>query len=84
MKRSEFLEQLEEKLIDKWGYDMNLTPAQLYTIIKLCEDLGMLPPAWMKPIPFHDGKQYPLVPGDFKNDEGIWCTPGYHGWEDER
>lgn len=54
--------------------------AMLYVI----ERAGMMPPGYMKPIPFEsDGKQYPLVPGDFQNDEGVWCTPGVQEWEPE-
>lgn len=53
-------------------------------ILKKIEDKGMAPPGYMKPIPFEsDGQQYPLVPGDFKNDLNIWCTPGQQEWEPE-
>ena len=53
-------------------------------ILEGLEHMGMQPPGYMKPIPFEDdGKQYPLVPGDFKNNNGIWCTPGVQEWEDE-
>ena len=52
-------------------------------LLKLLEQAGMEPPSHMKPIPFENGIQYPLVPGDMKNDNGIWCTPGYFGWEPE-
>jgi len=53
-------------------------------ILKSLEDSGMLPPGYMKPIPFEDnGEQYPLVPGDFKNEDDIWCTPGVNEWKKE-
>jgi hypothetical protein len=43
------------------------------------EHKGMLPPCALIPIP---NDETPLVPGDFKNDEGVWCTPK-HEWEKE-
>lgn len=53
-------------------------------LLKQMEKAGMFPPGYMKPIPFEsDGKQYPLVPGDFKNNDNIWCTPGIQEWEEE-
>lgn len=53
-------------------------------ILDHIEDAGMLPPGYMKPIPFEsNGKQYPLIPGDFKNEKDEWCTPGIHEWEPE-
>lgn len=53
-------------------------------ILQYIEDLGMAPTGYMKPIPIEsNGKQYPLVPGDFQNDKGIWCTPGVQEWEPE-
>lgn len=74
------------------GLNLNIT---LFEIIKkdkqisdnlltLMELSGMLPPGYMKPIPFEsDGRQYPLIPGDFPNDQRIWCTPGVNEWEPE-
>lgn len=48
------------------------------------EQAGMLPPGHMKPIPYaSDGKQYPLIPGDFQNEKDVWCTPGVNEWEPE-
>jgi ferritin-like protein len=52
-------------------------------LVRKLEELGMEPPGYMKPIPFINGKQYPLIPGDFQNDAGIWCTPGVNEWEPE-
>lgn len=44
----------------------------------------MAPPGYMKPIAFDkNGKQYPLIPGNFKDENGIWCIPGVREWEDE-
>lgn len=44
MKKSDFIHFLEKKLTDQWGYDMDLTRQQLSTILKIIENLGMLPP----------------------------------------
>lgn len=79
MKRSEMLEQIRMTLSGQFR-EADWANQILTTV----EVLGMLPPPWMKPLPIEsDGYQYPLVPGDFKDDNGIWCTPGYHGWEPE-
>lgn len=57
---------------------------RMTSLLDMMEGFGMAPPGYMKPIPFEsDGKQYPLVPGDFTNDVGIWCTPGVREWEKE-
>lgn len=53
-------------------------------LLSVMEKAGMSPPGYMKPIPFDEVDiQYPLVPGDFKNEGGIWCTPGVQEWEPE-
>ena len=85
MKRSEML-----KIISNNLYDTSLDSSEEQCkatadfILSIIEEQGMSPPGYMKPIPFEsDGRQYPLVPGDFKNDEGIWCTPGIQEWEPE-
>lgn len=52
-------------------------------VLEVIEEAGMLPPGYLKPIPFESGTQYPLIPGDFQNDMGIWCTPGINEWEIE-
>ena len=52
-------------------------------LLTFLEEKGMKPPGYLKPIPFYDGKQYPLIPGDFKNENDVWCTPGIQEWEDE-
>jgi hypothetical protein len=65
-----------------WGrFTDFLAEAALNSVL---ENVKMIPPPSLKPVPFEDdGKQYPLVPGDIKNENGVWCTPGYHGWEPE-
>lgn len=88
MKRSELVTRIEEYLLHtqhlnipcSLGSDFNAAANELVALI---EQAGMLPPGYMKPIEFFEGKQYPLIPGDFKNEEGIWCTPGIREWESE-
>ena len=82
MKRSEALKQLEEILQEANGHLAEEINAEW--LLGRIEQMGMQPPSHMKPIPFENGIQYPLVPGDMKNDNGIWCTPGYFGWEPEQ
>lgn len=81
MKRSEMLE-LISKLLDA-GIDDFPKADRAENLLCHLEQCCMLPPGHMKPLPFENGKQYPLVPGDFLNDEGIWCTPGINEWEPE-
>ena len=39
-------------------------------VLKRMEDAGISPPGYMKPIPCDNyGRQYPLVPGDFQDEE---------------
>lgn len=65
------------------GLGLKLTGNQYTDGGRDLQDAGMLPPGYMKPIPFEsDGKQYPLIPGDFKYN-GVWCTPGVNEWEPE-
>lgn len=78
MKRSEMKEKIYNAL-----YGLTMDSDWVEQILSTVEELGMLPPGYMKPIPFVNGKQYPLVPGDFKNDDGVWCTPGVQEWEPE-
>lgn len=81
MKRSEVIKLIESLFEIAPNHDNNANAENL-----LChlEELGMLPPGYMKPIPFEsDGKQYPLIPGDFRNNDNIWCTPGVNEWEKE-
>jgi hypothetical protein len=81
MKRSD-IEKLIENIIDA---NIESSSEEMASIIlyELLE-AGMLPPGYMKPLPFEsDGKQYPLIPGDFKNNLGVWCTPGINEWESE-
>tara|TARA_R110000868_G_scaffold66014_14_gene197074 strand:- start:4817 stop:5104 length:288 start_codon:yes stop_codon:yes gene_type:complete len=95
MKRSQMVEYIAEALLELYGGDEaereeareaskmhRLKTAHI--ALKAAEKNYMEPPGHMKPIPFEsNGKQYPLVPGDFKNDAGIWCTPGQREWESE-
>lgn len=87
MKRSYMIKIIRQKLIGTaiTGPPINvLSPEFPEQILMFMEHLGMQPPVRMKPIPFEsNGKQYPLIPGDFKNEEGIYCTPGSFGWEPE-
>lgn len=83
MKRSEMIDKIRRETEENWDYEFSLSWIEADNLLKFIENLGMLPPEYMKPIPFHEGKQYPLVPGDFKNDQGIWCTPGVTEWEPE-
>jgi len=84
MKRSEMVNLIAKAFeYARWVDADNMDHYHADHLLLELEQTGMLPPAWMKPIEIVDGKQYPLVPGDFKDDNGIWCTPGYHGWETE-
>ena len=76
MKRSEMLARLEEEF-STYETAENIARRAL----SICEEAGMLPPGYLKPISFENGKQYPLIPGDFLNVQGIWCTPGVNEWE---
>ena len=76
------LDILKKTMDEDIGYRLDDIEAD--HILFVLEKMGMKPPAYLKPIPFEsDGKQYPLVPGDIKNNDGVWCTPGQFGWEDE-
>lgn len=80
MKRSEMLSSIRNRLL---GTEINHEMFE-HQILDVVEELGMIPPSSWKLVPFEtDGKQYPLVPGDFKLDDGKWYTPGLHGWESE-
>lgn len=86
MKRSKMIDEICCELVANAPYHTDLDIPKLAVvaenILNWIEEKGMLPPGYMKPIPFEDdGKQYPLVPGDFKNKDGIWCTPGVNEWE---
>lgn len=88
MKRSDILRILEEALekhtnISSSCCNLGINSESLSSVLGELEKAGMLPPSYMKPIEFINGKQYPLIPGDFKNDKGIWCTPGQREWEPE-
>ena len=80
MKRSEMVERIQTLI----AFNMHNMPLdKLATGLLYClEQMGMSPPGYMKPIPLDaDGKQHPLVPGDFQNEAGVWCTPGQREWE---
>lgn len=82
MKRSQMVLIIAESLIEPHYPDDPEKEASC--ILRRLERYGMLPPGYMKPIPIEsNGKQYPLVPGDFQNDNNIWCTPGVNEWEPE-
>ncbi len=86
MKRSEMVNKVAFLVAQSKG-NLPVSSNDLFiasVILKELEKEGMKPPGYMKPIPFEsDGNQYPLIPGDFKNDKGIWCTPGVQEWESE-
>lgn len=84
MKRSKALEFIANKMNDSCYYDdFGNSCISENSILEWIEQLGMLPPEGLIPILFEeDGKQYPLVPGDFKNNKNIWCTPK-NQWESE-
>lgn len=73
MKRSKMVEIIRCQLDN---YD-EMTASNILTQL---EFMGMKPPGYMKPIP---ADETPLIPGDIKNDAGIWCTPGIQQWEPE-
>ncbi len=83
VKRSELI----VKMVRCWDTSkgMGYTNIQaMDRVLEIAEENGMAPPGIMKPLPFdEEGRQYPLIPGDFKNEKGIWCTPGVQEWEDE-
>jgi len=80
MKRSEMLKFIKGLLEIGREYPLD---TQAENLLCHLEEKGMLPPGYLKPIPFYDGYQYPLIPGDFKNEKGLWCTPGVCEWESE-
>jgi hypothetical protein len=85
MKRSDAIDSIVYHCLSWDGLDTCGVPAEEIAndILTHLEKLGMLPPGYCKPIPFEsDGKQYPLIPGDFKIN-GVWCTPGRNEWEPE-
>lgn len=55
----------------------NIAQEQAEIILNRIELEGMKPPGYMKPI------DNPLIPGDFKNEKGQWCTPEVQEWEPE-
>ncbi len=81
MKRSEMLELIKNIWANSTSWRSDDIVAE--KILRTIEEAGMLPPGYLKPIPFHEDKQYPLVPGDFLNEKGEWCTPGRQEWEPE-
>jgi hypothetical protein len=91
MKRSKMLQIIETAIDQSCGADPD-TGERLYppleniayVVLMTIENAGMLPPGYMKPLlRDNEGNQYPLVPGDFKNDQNVWCTPGVNEWEKE-
>lgn len=94
MKRSEMIQNIASELVCEQTNHISWDKAQEVAerVLARIEKDGMTPPPSLKPIPYETyykypdkvrSEQYPLVPGDFKDDNGIWCTPGYHGWEKE-
>lgn len=95
MKRSEMIQRMVENWFGLFPDEFpennnvsediyNLTWNNMDKLLSTVEYYGMSPPGYMQPIPFElDGKQYPLIPGDFQNEKGIWCTPGVQEWEPE-
>ena len=82
MKRSEMVSHLLRFLKSRDSCPVDIILAD--EILEYLEGNGMFPPGYMKSIPFEsDGNQYPLVPGNFKDDKGVWCTPGVQEWEPE-
>lgn len=86
MKRSDLIKELALEM-QNWMTAPSSDNDYLYEagfVLNFLERKGMAPPGYMKPIPFEsDGNQYPLVPGDFQNEKGTWCTPGQQEWEPE-
>ena len=76
MKRSQAMELIRQKLHE---YKDHGNHHQALHILEALENVGMLPPGYMKPI----SGGPPLIPGDFKNEQGVWCTPGVNEWEPE-
>lgn len=88
MKRSEMIEIMGNWLRHQYpGCNFNsvlLFKEDADKLLTFMEKKNFLPPGYMKPIPFEsNGKQYPLIPGDFPNEQGVWCTPGIQEWEPE-
>ncbi len=81
MKRSKFIEKLSRELY-MFHHPINDYDEIAEVFLEFAENEGMLPPGYNKPLPFYEGSQYPLVPGDFLIN-GIWCTPGQYEWEPE-
>ncbi len=84
VKKSDAALELAKKVQSTLPDMQDFSPHHAHWVITYLEEMGMAPPGYMKPIPFEaDGKQYPLIPGDFPNDKDIWCTPGVRQWEEE-
>lgn len=88
MKRRHMIMDIASELIlqlIEYHIDLDYGKAQEVAdkILTRQEKEGMLPPGYLKPIPFINGKQYPLIPGDFQNQQGIWCHPDQHEWESD-
>jgi len=86
MKRSEMVKEIAMLLgtMNTANVSDKILKAEADWLLMMIEKQGMLPPGYMKPIPVEeDGKQYPLIPGDFKYN-GVWCTPGVNEWEPEQ
>lgn len=81
MKRSEAVGQMAGYLSGYHWY-AEKHPSELLElaqhVITALEKFDFAPPGYMKPI-----QGAPLIPGDFKNEEGVWCTPGVREWEPE-
>jgi hypothetical protein len=86
MKRSQMINIITEVVVNsRFEHPLDLDSESIAEeFLETIEKAGMSPPGYMKPIPFEsDGKQYPLIPGDFPNARGVWCTPGVQEWEPE-
>lgn len=85
MKRYDAVKMIEHLIEhNKHNFHKENETFEVANIILYClENGGMSPPGYLKPIPFIEGKQYPLVPGDFQREDGIWCIPGVQEWESD-
>lgn len=72
------------KTIDAFSGDYLCTLEEGETVLNFLEKQGMAPPETFVLVPIEsDGNQYPLVPGDFKLEDGLWYTPQQRVWDKE-
>lgn len=84
MKRSDMIKHLATIIWESQGEFGEPSERQAKYVLDKIEQLGTAPPETWVLVPIEsDGRQYPLVPGDFKLDNGLWYTPQQRVWDKE-